>query len=56
MKLPQKSLKKSLHEKALSEKMSFKEKTELENLNKLIPEMEVKKKGLTEKLNDSSLA
>jgi ATP-binding cassette subfamily F protein uup len=42
--------------KKSSEKMSFKEKTELENLNKLIPEMEVKKKGLTEKLNDSSLA
>jgi ATP-binding cassette subfamily F protein uup len=39
-----------------SEKMSFKEKTELENLNKLIPEMEEKKKVLTEKLNDSSLA
>ena len=32
------------------------EKTELENLNKLIPEMEEKKKVLTEKLNDSSLA
>jgi ATP-binding cassette subfamily F protein uup len=42
--------------KKSSEKMSFKEKTELENLNKLIPEMEAKKKGLTEKLNDSSLA
>ncbi len=39
-----------------SEKMTFKEKTELENLNKLIPEMESKKKVLTEKLNDSSLA
>jgi ATP-binding cassette subfamily F protein uup len=39
-----------------SEKMTFKEKTELENLNKLIPEMEEKKKELTEKLNDSSLA
>ena len=42
--------------KKSSEKMSFKEKTELENLNKLIPEMEEKKKELTEKLNDSSLA
>jgi len=42
--------------KKSSEKMSFKEKTELENLNKLIPEMEAKKKVLTEKLNDSSLA
>jgi len=39
-----------------SEKMSFKEKSELESLNKLIPEMEEKKKVLTEKLNDSSLA
>jgi ATP-binding cassette subfamily F protein uup len=36
--------------------MSFKEKTELESLNKSIPEMEEKKKVLTEKLNDSSLA
>jgi ATP-binding cassette subfamily F protein uup len=42
--------------KKSSEKMSFKEKTELENLNKFIPEMEAKKKVLTEKLNDSSLA
>jgi hypothetical protein len=42
--------------KKSSEKMSFKEKTELENLNKFIPEMEEKKKVLTEKLNDSSLA
>ena len=42
--------------KKSSEKMSFKEKTELENLNKFIPEMEAKKKLLTEKLNDSSLA
>jgi len=42
--------------KKSSEKMSFKEKTELENLNKLIPEMEAKKKVLNEKLNDSSLA
>jgi len=39
-----------------SEKMSFKEKTELESLNKSIPEMEEKKKVLTEKLNGSSLA
>ncbi|NDD16166.1 MAG: ABC transporter ATP-binding protein, partial [Chitinophagia bacterium] len=39
-----------------SEKLSFKEKTEMENLNKFIPEMEEKKKVLTEKLNDSSLA
>ena len=42
--------------KKSSEKMSFKEKTELESLNKSIPEMEEKKKVLTEKLNDSSLA
>jgi ATP-binding cassette subfamily F protein uup len=37
--------------KKTAEKLSFKEKTELENLNKFIPEMEE-----TEKLNDSSLA
>jgi ATP-binding cassette subfamily F protein uup len=42
--------------KKTAEKLSFKEKTELENLNKFIPEMEEKKKVLTEKLNDSSLA
>jgi ATP-binding cassette subfamily F protein uup len=42
--------------KKTAEKLTFKEKTELENLNKLIPEMEEKKKVLTEKLNDSSLA
>ena len=36
--------------------MSFKEKNELENLNKFIPEMEAKKKVFTEKLNDSNLA
>jgi len=46
----------STNVKKSSEKMSFKEKTELENLNKFIPEMEAKKKLLTEKLNDSSLA
>jgi ATP-binding cassette subfamily F protein uup len=46
----------STNAKKSSEKMSFKEKTELENLNKFIPEMEAKKKLLTEKLNDSSLA
>jgi len=46
----------STNVKKSSEKMSFKEKTELENLNKFIPEMEAKKKVLTEKLNDSSLA
>ena len=42
--------------KKSSEKMSFKEKNELENLNKFIPEMEAKKKVFTEKLNDSNLA
>ena len=42
--------------KKTAEKLSFKEKTELDNLNKNIPAMEEKKKGLTEKLNDSSLA
>jgi len=42
--------------KKTAEKLSFKEKTELDNLNKNIPAMEEKKKVLTEKLNDSSLA
>ena len=42
--------------KKTAEKLSFKEKTELDNLNKNIPAMEEKKKELTEKLNDSSLA
>jgi ATP-binding cassette subfamily F protein uup len=42
--------------KKAAEKLSFKEKTELDNLNKNIPAMEEKKKLLTEKLNDSSLA
>ena len=41
--------------KKTAEKLSFKEKTELDNLNKNIPAMEEKKKELTEKLNDSSL-
>ena len=42
--------------KKTAEKLSFKEKTELDNLNKNIPAMEEKKKELTDKLNDSSLA
>jgi ATP-binding cassette subfamily F protein uup len=42
--------------KKSSEKMSFKEKSELDSLNKSIPEMEEMKKVLTEKLNDSNLA
>ena len=37
------------------EKMTFKEKHELDNLNKSIPEMESKKVLLSEKLNDASL-
>ena len=37
------------------EKMTFKEKHELDTLNKSIPEMESKKVLLSEKLNDASL-
>ena len=42
-------------EKKNVEKMSYKEKLELETLNKTMPELETKKKELTEKLNDSAL-
>jgi len=38
-----------------SKKMSFKEKKELEDLEKLLPELENLKEELTEKLSDSSL-
>ena len=42
-------------EKKNVEKMSYKEKLELETLNKTMPELETQKKELTEKLNDSAL-
>jgi ATP-binding cassette subfamily F protein uup len=42
-------------EKKAVEKMSYKEKLELETLNKNMPELEAKKNELTEKLNDPAL-
>jgi ATP-binding cassette subfamily F protein uup len=42
-------------EKKAVEKMSYKEKLELETLNKNMPELEAKKNELTEKLNDPTL-
>ncbi len=44
-----------LVEKKVAEKMSYKEKLELETLNKNMPELEAKKNELTEKLNDPAL-
>ncbi len=42
-------------DKKVMEKMTYKEKLELETLNKEMPLMEAKKAALTEKLNDSHL-
>jgi ATP-binding cassette subfamily F protein uup len=42
-------------EKKVVEKMSYKEKLELETLNKNMPELEAKKNELTAKLNSPDL-
>jgi ATP-binding cassette subfamily F protein uup len=42
-------------EKKVIEKMSYKEKLELETLNKNMPELEAKKNELTAKLNNPDL-
>jgi ATP-binding cassette subfamily F protein uup len=40
--------------KKVAEKMSYKEKSELEQLNKSMPELEIKKASLTTELNNNT--